>query len=351
MARLEPQDDSNDPQVDAVVGRRLFEVKSGVTATRTVREGLLQLADALSRRPGHEGALVLPRLQITRERLGQEWRRVTHLLRRDLASRITVYFDLGEGFEGIPRSPDRPALNVIAKLVAREASTGMTPPARGDAAFNVLKVLLHHFLTSGGPVSTEWLMRASGHSYPTTAAVLAQLGSVVERTSDRRIQLRWIPSELLRRLYALSERARMTARFADRSGQPRSVEAHLRRLERLAPSDLAVGGVLGALHHVPQLDITGAPRLELSQHRPKSRLDLRFIADLDPALERVQDPLAPATVVVHAVRHASSLFVPRAGGLSWADSVECLLDLNEAGLPRQANQFAEALSRLRETRE
>ena len=107
--------------------------------------------------------------------------------------------------------------------------------------------------------------------------------------------------------------------------------------------DLAIGGVLGARHYDPKLDLVGIPRLDLSQHSPRRRLDLGFIRSLDPALKLVEDPLEPATVVVHAVRHAHSLFSPREGGLQWADPIECLLDLHEARLEQQATELLDAL--------
>ena len=141
------------------------------------------------------------------------------------------------------------------------------------------------------------------------------------------------------RMIANSARARSTMRFHDESAQPRSIEAHLRRLEKLAPSGLALGGVLGARHLFPALDLVGTPRLDLSLHSPGKHLNVDFIRQLDPALKPVTDPLQPATVVVHAVSHAESLFTPREGGLAWADSVECLLDLHESRLEMQARQF------------
>ena len=67
------------------------------------------------------------------------------------------------------------------------------------------------------------------------------------------------------------------------------------------------------------------------------------------ALKRVEDPLAPANVAVHAVRHADAQFTPREGGLAWADPVECLFDLHEARLEMQAAQFLEGLQRQRPT--
>ena len=105
--------------------------------------------------------------------------------------------------------------------------------------------------------------------------------------------------------------------------------------------------MIGAKHYDPELDIVGAPRLDLSLHSPGRKLDLDFIKRLDPALKQVADPLAPASVAVHAVRHADPLFTPREGGLTWADPVECLFDLHEVRLDIQAAQFLEALQRQR----
>jgi hypothetical protein len=82
-------------------------------------------------------------------------------------------------------------------------------------------------------------------------------------------------------------------------------------------------------------------------HTAGQRPDLRFVEKLDPALKRVDDPLEPATVVVHQIGHAKSLFSPRDDGLQWADPIECLIDLFEAQLSSQANQFLKALERNR----
>ena len=99
----------------------------------------------------------------------------------------------------------------------------------------------------------------------------------------------------------------------------------------------------GAKHHYPNLDLVGTPRLDLSLHSPGKRMNLDFLENLDPALKRVEDPRAPANVVVHAVHQADAQFSPRAGGLAWADPLECLFDLYDARLEMQATQFLEAL--------
>ena len=337
----------HDPGVDAVVGRRLIEVKMGVSALRSVRNGLMELAYAMTRRPGFKALLVLPDASVTRSRLQAEWELVSAVLRPELVEGLSLCIGQEGRFIGIPSDPDSETQRILSEVVEAQRPRMDLGHAHGSAPFVVLKILFHHWLTDGRPATTDWLAKVSGYSYPTVSSVLRKLGGLIERESGRRIRLRWFSRDEFGRLLGESGRARATVRFVDRSGQPRSPEAHVRRLEQLGPPRLAIGGVLGAKHYDPDLDLAGAPRLDLSQHCPDRRLDLSFIHRLDPALKRVEDPLEPATVVVHAVRHADSLFAPRDGGLCWADPVECLLDLHEARLERQASQLLDALQRSR----
>jgi hypothetical protein len=236
---------------------------------------------------------------------------------------------------------------ILADVV--DSERGKANTTRTDYSFVILKLLLHRWFTGGKAVTAEWLARTAGCSYPAVARALRPLGSLLERSSDRRVALRWFPREEFARLLANADRARATVRFADQSGQPRSVESQLRRLEKLNPPGLAIGGVLGAKHYFSDLDLVGTPRLDLSLHCPGRRMNLDFIEKLDPALKRVSDPHQPANLAVHAIRHADALFTPRDGGLAWADPVECLFDLHEARLEMQASQFLEALQRKRPT--
>lgn len=337
----------HDLGVDAEVGHRLIEVKIGVSGLRSVRLGLMQLAYALAERPQSEGYLVLSQVEITRERLLKEWKYAAAVLRRETLDRMVLCIEEGGQFDGIPHTPDPETKRILLQVLEKERAQAGPRVARADASFVVLKILLNHWLTDGHFVTADWLARTSGYTYPTVANMLQSLGSLIERGSDRRLRLRWFPHEELVRLVSLSDRARATARYADRSGQPRSPEAHLARLEKLNPPGLAIGGVLGAKHYFPDLDLVSTPRLDISLHARDPRVDLDFIEKLDPALQRVKDPLEPASVVVHNVYHANSLFVPREGGLQWADPVECLLDLHEARLEMQAAQFLDALSKRR----
>ncbi len=254
-------------------------------------------------------------------------------------------------YHGIPFDPTPKVQRVLDKAVRKLRPPADFQRARIDYSLVILKLLLHRWLTSGEPVTAKWLARTAGCTYPTVARSLSQLGNLADRRSDRRIRLRYFPRAEFSRLLAISDKFRSTTGFADRSAQlgqsPRSSEAHLRRLERLNLPSLAIGGVLGARHYYPDLDLVGAPRLDLSFHCDRGRANLCFIEKLDPALKQENDPLKPASVVVHIVRHKDSLFTPRKGGLSWADPVECLLDLHEARLESQASQFLNALQRNR----
>ncbi len=327
------------------MGHRLIEVKCGVAALRTVRMALMQLAYYMAARPGSEGILVLPDIRVTRQRLQEEWRAASSVLRPEIAERITVCVIDGDRFPGIPRDPDPETQRILAQVVADARRSAQPRVYRPDASFVVLKILLHHWLTDGGPMTTDCLCQTAGLSYRSVANVLRGLGGLIERNSNRRVRLRWFPKEEFARMIATSDRSRSTIRFADQSGQPRSPESHLRRLTKLDLSGVAIGGVLGAKHYFPDLDLVGTPRLDLSVHCPGHRMNADFVEKVDPALVPVSDPLQPAHLILHAVRHADALFAPRDGGLAWADPIECLLDLHEARLDMQASQFLDALQR------
>ena len=192
-----------------------------------------------------------------------------------------------------------------------------------------------------GPLTRAWLQRSAGCSYPTVAAGVKRLGDAVLRHPDRRIELKYLPRQEWARFFALSGSARSTLRFADRSDQPSSGDALLRRLRRLAPGRVAVGGVAGARHYSPDLDLIGLPSLALSVHAPNRDVDLGFVRRLEPALKPVPDPTHPALLSLHFIRHREPLFF--GAGVPWADSVECLLDLHEAGLESQAFELLDRL--------
>jgi hypothetical protein len=334
-------------QVETEVENRLIRIQPGVTSVRSLRIALIELAYALTARPQLLAILLLTGVAITRKRLEQEWEMALSVFRPDLLDRLSICISDGDRISGIPRNPDPETERALVELLRSRGAGATEPVSRTDARFVITKVLLHQWLTSGEAVTVDWLGKTSGYSYPTVATVLQRLGSLIERDSSRRVGLRSFPADEFARMVAVSDGARSTVRFADSSGNARSAEAHLRRLEKMNPPNVALGGVIGAKHYDPDVDLVGTPRLDLSIHCSHQNLDVALIQKLDPALKPVTDPRSPANVVVHAVHHLDPFFKARQAGLQWADPVECLLDLHEGRLQPQANEFLEALERNR----
>ncbi len=107
----------------------------------------------------------------------------------------------------------------------------------------------------------------------------------------------------------------------------------------LGRADVATGGILGAAHHLPSLDVVGTPRLDLCVHEPLGTPDTGFISRLDAALERASEREESPAVVLHVVRRRDAFFERDGAGRTWADPSECLLDLQESRLGAQAQQF------------
>ena len=104
-------------------------------------------------------------------------------------------------------------------------------------------------------------------------------------------------------------------------------------------SDVGVGGVSGAKHYVPGLDLVGLPRLDLIVHSRGARTDASFVDKIDPTLRRAEGRDQPIALAVHFIRRPEPLFVQGADKMLSADPVECMLDLHDARLEPQALEF------------
>ena len=324
-----------------VGGQKVWiEVKSGTHSFRNVRASLLGLAYLLSREPESRALLVLPDSRITEDRLRAEAGLAEQALRPQVMDRLSLVLGRDHSYFGIPDDFGKDFQLRLDDLIEKEAPDGAKPR---QFYYGVVAVMVHEWLLGHGPVTTDWLMKTVGCSYPTAARALQRLGHALVRRTDRRAVLRRFPSEEWARLVAVADEVRATVRYVDQSGQARSAQSLLRRLEKLGRSDIAVGGVEGARHHDPEIDLAGLPRLDLTLHCPGRKVDLSFVEQLDPALERTDERDASASLVVHLLRRKKSLFVPGENGRQWADPVECLLDLHEARLEPQAKAFVSSL--------
>jgi len=315
----------------------------GLASGRNLRDLLVRLVQALSR-DSEIGALlkiIEPRLSIPFILAELESFRSALLpnIRERLRVSVQGLGNLPEDAEGVM------FIQQERRISSSEpgARQGITLP-QPDKQSEVFRVLLRQWFLGLGPVTSAWLEEdAVQCNYRTVAAALKQLSPVVRRRTDRRIELKCFAEKAWRTFLALAPKIRSTKSYVDRSGQPRSVESLVRRLTRLNRTDIAIAGVLGAKRYYPDLDIVGAPRLDLCVHACGSIVDLGFVRQLDPALEQSNDPTEPCRLALHFVRRRASFFEEE-DGHTWADPVECLADLFEMRLGAQASRFLDFLS-------
>ena len=323
-----------------MMGNTVYEVLVESRDTRRLRAALMEMARVVSTDKMYRVVLVLDEPAITESRLREEWQGAGAVIRPELFGRLAMAIRQSGRWTGVPVSPDASEVPVLDEILRHEISRRPAGSGRNSEAHHeILRILIHQWLLGRGPVAVSALMEISGTSHPTVARSLERLDHYLTRHSDRSVELRIFPREEWARLLAVSDDVRNTVRFVDRSGQARSPESLLRRLRQLQRPEIAVGGVLGAKHYQPSLDLIGNPRLDLSIHSGRKVADLSFVERLDPALERATQRDASPTLVIHHIRRAESLFQPGADHLPWADPVECLLDLHEARLESQALEF------------
>ena len=321
-----------------------IEVKIRLQAVRGVRDSLLQLAYALAKHPNKRAFLLLIDPQITESRLRDEWNKNQMTLRPDIAGRLSIVIFREGRFIGIPKDPDSEYINRLEQACQNELPSSGTQIPAPDLNAEILKILVYQWLMKRGPMTSAWLSETTGCNYRTVAKTLKGLGRSIHWHSDRRVELRYFPKDAWGQMLAMQDKPRATIRYVDRSNQPRSIESLLRRLNKMQMPEVAIGGVLGARHYYPKLDLVGTPRLDLSIHCTGKFADLGFIENLDPALKREDNPDVTAALVLHFIRRKNSFFEKISDGSIWADPVECLLDLQEMRLEPQALEFLNALT-------
>ena len=233
------------------------------------------------------------------------------------------------------RGLKHPVLFVLGRVVES--------PSHEGAFFNILRPLLIAWFRRSGPLTSKELSAQTGLSYSTISNALRGLEPYLVRHSDRRVELRDFPKDAWFKLVSQAENVRSTLAFADPSMRPRSPEVLLHRLRELNLSNIAVGGVLGARHYLPGLDLVGTPRLDLVVHNPRPDGSHEFLRKLDPALQRAKRG-QPARDFVHTLHRPAAFFQNGDDGMVWADEVECLLDLHDARLESKALEVLERLT-------
>ena len=311
---------------------------------RDLRGVLLALAYVVGNDedPTAQALCVLVDSKITDKRLSDELAMFHTAVQPALASRIHVCLYRGRGELNAQIHPGPGFDEWLSELVRCQDRRSASP---GSTQHTVFAELVRAWLRRSEPQTTTALQAVTGASYPTVAAILRQLEAqdVLERTSDRRVALRKFPWDEWRRWVVASSEARRAVRFVDRTGRARSPEDMIARLSKLQSDDVAVGGVLGAKHYFPELDITGSVRLDLSVQGHNKAVELDFMRRLDAGLVISSDPMEKPSVVVHFLGGRTQSSFERDGDIFWADPLECLADLYNLRLDAQADEMLRAL--------
>lgn len=332
----------NQSRPDANTTTAVVEVKHRMSAIRGLRDGLVKLVLMLAEHPLKRGYLLLMDPRLSLHCLASETEGLKSAMRPDIADRLNlVAVKAGQIVQKLGNVP-AVDLELLQRCIDEsvDSRTALPIPNKQAEAF---LVILYQWVMGQGPMTSRWLEETVGCNYRTVSATIDRLESAIRRYSDRRISLKYFPDREWKRFLAVAHKSRATILYADPSDQPRSPESLLRRLPLLGRVNIAVGGVLGAKRYAADLDIVGAPRLDLCVHAPDTHVDLDFVQQLDPALERTRDSHRPARVALHFIRRQDALFDRDNSGSLWADPVECLLELYSAHLDLQAASFQEFL--------
>lgn len=332
------QDPSGKHKVDGrwrgAAGDILIEIKR-TNNVRDIRSALVALAYALrDDAPTTTALCVVTQSKLSPNRLLDEITQFREMVRPDLGHRIHLLtIDEGGQLRGFEYASEPEFSKWLMHLVATETST--TSAGRSNQQ-SVASTLVQLSLRGEGPQTFKALQEACGASYPTVAAAVKEFTEqgFIEHQSDRRIVLKYLTHEAWLKIARAHGANRKVLRFVDPTGQARTPAAMAKRLFKLqaqgVAQNVAVGGVLGAMHYFPGLDITASPRLDLSNYGQGTD----FVQKLDPALELTSDPRAKAVVVVHVTQEPPR-FIEHDQGETWASELECIADLIEMGLTRE----------------
>jgi hypothetical protein len=344
-------------RVDLIIGDTAYDALIETRDLRSVRAAIVELARFVKQKEErHRGILILDDPMITEKRLLADWRNLETMFRREIFSRLLmVTYRDGIKLMSTGELSAQDEKIVVLEIDRERKRSSRTARRSSETYFDILRILINQWIKREGPLTTRWLCETAGCTYPTAALALERLGNYLLRHSDRRVELKAFPKDEWMRLVANSDKVRETHRFADYSGQPRSVDFLLSRFQKLqkqitpeggSPTkfsrEIAIGGVLGARRFFPNMDLVGTPRLDLTIHCRSRQPELDFIHRLDPALKPAGKDEA-ARVAIHTLRQAEVFFETDDAGVVWADPVECLLDLHEMRFESQALEAIESL--------
>lgn len=328
---------------DARIGDTVVEYKGGLREVRVLRDALTQLAMTVHGDPTVYGLLLLDDPKISADRIKEEWEGFRAIMRDEIGERLSLFPKYGTE-EQAPElfrnssSLDSATIHELFHQLHRKDPKGRS--RNPDAFPTILKILLLRWFRGMEPVSSSQLGDLAGCSYPTIKAARSKLEKYLKDDPHRGVALRRFPESAWTKLIADSEEVRKTRRFV--SAAPRPALKNAEKANRLPSGHYAIGGIIGARHHFPGIDLVGAPRLDLTAFQQSDQEIEKAIAKIDPSLRPVE-PGEAGELIVHRLYRKESYFQEGKKGQIVADEVECLLDLYDARLDLQAQEFLEHL--------
>lgn len=320
------------------------QVLARLREKRALRDALMDMARTAS--AGQPAVLLLPEPLLSDDALKKEWVAAAAVFKPEVLSRLQMVTRRKGALNGWPQPPS-PAEHARwnEEFSKVESNGGVPRPVRrAEAFYDILRVLIRHWMLRSGSVAQGTLAAEAGCSYPTLAAALKKLDAVLKWETARRVYLTRFPKREWERLVVLSHEVRGTRYFHLADTAPAARAALAGRITALQRDDIALGGVPGARHFFPSLDITAPPQVDVTVKATGASADLQWTSELGLKDARPQDR---AALAVHFLTMPADGF-ERANGILHADPVECLLDLHEMRLEAQAKDFLEHFQRLYE---
>lgn len=290
------------------------------------------------------GVCVLVDSKISVPRIQEELLLLEGVLHPDLAGRLIVgvYDTDSSGFsctdKELTQSPEfkKWLQKEIRKPVPRAND------AHGRAQDAVLEALMNRWFLGEDTVTAKSLQDQVQVSYPTVTTTMERLESLslMQRTKDRKFQLRRFPSAEFDRWLLQRKIARPTLKF-ERLGldRGRTIPEMVERLARLNLPNVAISGTVGANVHYPEIDLVGHPRLDLVLSGVQGQVDLGFLHQLDAGLEPVADNSKFGVVALHFLGTRPQPWQAQEGVLRYADPLQCMVDLHELGFDGQMREM------------
>lgn len=304
--------------------------------TRDLRSLMLDAAYALQEHPDAIRAqIALQVCTLSKSTVQREVDQFLATCRPSLARRLQV-LDLRLG--------TNTSTQAMVSNDAQRALAACKPNKASQEA--VIATLLQRHIRLQPGLTIDELVTESGASIPTVYQAIRRYEHCIAPRSqeDKAIRIKTFPRTAWKEWIERSNRL-SSVYFIDRSGAPRSATRLAKTLARLQRDDLAIGGLMGAMHHLPALDATAAPHLDILIHgTPRS--DLSFIEQIDPGLKMSKDLREPAHVVVHFVDRPQSLFV-RESEHNWGSLPDCIANMWRARLTHQVDDAIARIDGLR----